>query len=215
MIPAHFCIVVRYPPIHWSVFSRHRVTPCLYTILFDHSIANYACHKLFTCTLAYSHPLNEALSTPWPFAHSENPCLPCLPCLPCSVGIRLQPPTTQLTLNACQHAHQHMYQNAIHTQHYPLHCLPPPFYANTSSWRWGRGCLLKYSVCLVHMPPSFVPRSLEYVWIWQSRWLLRLSEITTALLNVYYEKSVVLALILSQEAPKQLASSVVMGDNST
>ena len=35
-----------------------------------------------------------------------------------------------------------------------------------------------------------------------------------ALLNVCYGKSAVLVLILSQEASKQLASSVVKGDNS-
>ena len=58
-----------------------QVTPCLYlalyTILFDH-IANYARHKLFTCTLAYSHPLSEALTkcsallTPRPSAYQKT-----------------------------------------------------------------------------------------------------------------------------------------------
>ena len=41
-----------------------------------------------------------------------------------------------------------------------------------------------------------------------------LSERTAASLNMYYGKSVVLALILSQEAPKQPALPVVMEDDS-
>ena len=116
--------------------------------------------SLFTPT---KWSINKVFST----AHSTAFCIsenPCLPCLPCSVGIRLQPPTTQLTLSACQHAHQHTYQNAIHTQHYPLHCLPPPSYANTvSSWRWRRGCLLKYSVCLVQKYAPFLRSSLSWI----------------------------------------------------
>ena len=74
--------------------------------------------------------------------------------------------------------------------------------------------MVEYSVRLVHTPPSSVPRSLEYMRSQQSQRLPRLSERTAASLNVYYEKSAVLALILSQEAPKQLASSVVRGDDS-
>ena len=35
-----------------------------------------------------------------------------------SLATTLQPPTTQLT----SHAHQ----NALHSQHYPPHCLPQP-----------------------------------------------------------------------------------------
>ena len=63
----------------------------------------------------------------------------------------------------------------------------------------------------MHTPPPSIPCSLEYARNRQSRQLLLLSERTAASLNVYYGKSAALALILSQEAPKQLASSVVMG----
>ena len=40
------------------------------------------------------------------------------------------------------------------------------------------------------------------------------SERSAASLNVYYRKLAALTLIQSQEAPKQLASTVVMGDDS-
>ena len=74
--------------------------------------------------------------------------------------------------------------------------------------------MLEYSVRLVHTPPPpplSVPRSLEYMKIRQSRRLPQLSERTIASLNVYYGKSAALAL---KEAPKQLTSSVVTGDDS-
>ena len=75
--------------------------------------------------------------------------------------------------------------------------------------------MLEYSVHLVHTPPPFVCRSLEYVRANSTiTRLLRLSESTAASLSVYYGKSAALMLILSQEAPKQLASSVVTGDDS-
>ena len=66
--------------------------------------------KLSTCTLDYAHTLNEFITTHQQgnqhcslhsLLLSENPHLPRLPC---SVTIKLQPPTTQLTLHACQHA---------------------------------------------------------------------------------------------------------------
>ena len=41
--------------------------------------------------------------------------------------------------------------------------------------------------------------------------LLQISGSTAASLNAYYENSVVLVLLLSQEAPKQAASPVVQG----
>ena len=53
--------------------------------------------------------------------------------------------------------------------------------------------------------PSLSSRSLEYMRSQQSQRLLRLSERTAASVNVYYEKSAALALILSQDAQKQLA----------
>ena len=37
----------------------------------------------------------------------------------CLVAIKLQPPTAQLTLHVCQHAHQ----RALRTKHYPLYAL--------------------------------------------------------------------------------------------
>ena len=60
-----------------------------------------------------------------------------------------------------------------------------------------------------YAPPS-IPRSVEYSRQIRQSLLPRLSERMAALLNVYYGKSVALALVLSQEVPKQLASSVVM-----
>ena len=60
--------------------------------------------------------------------------VPSLPHLRCSVAIMLQPPTTQLTLHACQHA--------LHTQHYLPHYLPQPSYAHnkhrTQLARWHK-----------------------------------------------------------------------------
>ena len=65
----------------------------------------------------YTPTRHSALLTQQPFAHkTTNPYLP----YACSVAIKLQPPTTQLTL----YAHQH----ALYIQHYPLHCLPQPSY---------------------------------------------------------------------------------------
>ena len=60
-----------------------------------------------------------------------------------------------------------------------------------------RGYLLEYSIRLVHIPPPSAPRNLEYTQDRQSRRLLQVSGKTAASLNVYYEKSVVLVLILS------------------
>ena len=85
----------------------------------------------------------------------------------------------------------------------------PPFLHTTFRQKWGRVHLLEYSVGLMHTPPPSVPCSLECARIGQSRRLTWLSERTAASSDVYYGKSAVLELTLSQEAPKQLASSVV------
>ena len=71
--------------------------------------------------------------------------------------------------------------------------------------------MLEYSLRLVHTPLPSIPRSLEYARNRHSRRLPRLSERTAASLNVYYGKPAALALLLNEEAPKQLASSVVTG----
>ena len=60
--------------------------------------------------------------------------------------------------------------------------------------------MLDYSIHLEHTPPPTFQ-------------LLELSGRKAASLNVYYKKSMVLVLILSQEALKQLVSSVVTVDN--
>ena len=94
------------------------------TILSHHPyhFANYEHHKTSTCTLDCAHSLNECITT-----HRQGTqhcsihsflCIrqPISAMLPCSVAIKLQTPTTQFILHACQHA--------LHIQHYPLHCLP-------------------------------------------------------------------------------------------
>ena len=64
--------------------------------------------------------------------------------------------------------------------------------------------MLEYSFCLVHTLPAFVPRTIKTTAaaFWKN-----------AEPSVYYGKSVALVLILSREALKQLASSVVTGDD--
>ena len=149
--------------------------------------------KLCTCTLDYAHPLNEFITT---HQQSNQHCSlhslllsenPHLPRLPCSVAIKLQPPTTQLTLHACQHA--------LHTQHYPL--LPSTTFLFTQQteqdvgivWRYNSGVIpILFGWCL--RVPSLHGFVKTFLWLkvldvdqtlvytvavswssWQIRWL--------------------------------------------
>ena len=69
--------------------------------------------QTFTTKLTLQHVIR--LSTTHAFQYSF--CIQDRPHLPCSVVIKLQLPTAGLP-----HAHQH----ALHTKHYPLHCLLQP-----------------------------------------------------------------------------------------
>ena len=78
----------------------------------------------------------------------------------------------------------------------------PPFFAHYFEAEVGRGCLLEYSICLMHMPlPPFLL-------IFNTHRVDKHDNchgFLEASMNVYYRKSKVLLLILSQEASKQLA----------
>ena len=84
----------------------------------------------------------------------------------------------------------------------------PPFLHTSLRRNWGGGHL---PICLVDMPPYSVPRNLEYMCSRHNDCCSFLENST--LLNVYYEKLTAVVLILSREASKQLASSVVTEDN--
>ena len=119
---AFYPCIFFWPPLHFSSLAIPEIKMMAKT---PHAT------KLSTCTLDYSHSLNESITT-----HQQGTKY-CslhrllhirqlyLPCLLCSVAIKLRPPTIQVTLHACQHA-----------PHYPLNCLPQPYYAH-SKCNWG------------------------------------------------------------------------------
>ena len=91
----------------------------------------------------------------------------------------------------------------------------PPFLHTTFRQKWVRGICSNIQFSHAYAPSIRSPYSCICTQSQQSQWLPRLSERAATSQNVYYRKSAAFALILSQEVPKQPASSVVMGDNST
>ena len=89
----------------------------------------------------------------------------------------------------------------------------PTFFAHYFEAKVGRGRLVEYSITLVHTPTRFIAM-LHSCMVDDCSDIME--ERPAASLNVYYRKSAVLVvLILSREAPKQLAISVMTGDDLT